>query len=232
MATGSTAVAAPISHKVPPYNPVTDFSWIALMSIAPFVIAVNPDLPVTDIKSFVEYVRLRPGKVSYSSAGIGTTVHLGGELFKERAGIDLQHVPYRGSAPAITDTMSGQVNSVIETFGTLLPLHQAGKLRILAVFAEKPSKVAPEIATAQSAGFDVLAGTYNLLAAPNGTPRNVLDEASGAISRVMAREAIQRQLLATDIQPIVTSNPDQARGFVASEVARWKPVVDRLGLAL
>lgn len=232
LATGSAAVTAPISRKEPPYNPVTDFSWIAHLSIAPFVIAVNPAVPANDLKGLIEHARRQAGKLSYGSAGIGTTVHLAGELLKETAGIDVRHVPYRGSGPAIIDTLSGEVAYIIETFGTLLQYHKAGTLRIICVMAEAPSKIAPDIPTARQSGADVLAGTSNLLAAPINTPRDRLDPVASAVGRVMARPAIQEQLLATDIQPITTSNPDGARAYVTSEVARWKPIVDRLGLAL
>jgi tripartite-type tricarboxylate transporter receptor subunit TctC len=232
LATGSSAISAPITRKEPPYNSVTDFSWIAHLSIAPFVIAVNPKIPANDLQALVAYAKSRPGELSYSSAGIGTTVHLAGELLNERAGINVKHVPYRGSGPALVDTVSGEVAYIIETFGTLMPYHKAGTLRIITVMAEEPSKVAPEIATSRSAGIDVLAGTSNLLAAPLNTPKDKLDPIAAAVSRVMARPAIREQLLGQDIQPIADSNPDKARAYVASEIARWKPVVDRLGLAL
>lgn len=232
LATGSSAISAPITRKEPPYNAVTDFSWIAHLSIAPFVIAVNPKIPAKDLKALVAYAKSRPGELSYGSAGIGTTVHLAGELFNERAGINVKHVPYRGSGPAIVDTVSGEVAYIIETFGTLMPYHKSGALRIITVMAEEPSKLAPEIEISRGAGVDVLAGTCNLLAAPLNTPKDKLDPIAAAVSRVMARPAIRDQLLGQDIQPISGSDPDKARAYVASEIARWKPVVDRLGLAL
>lgn len=233
LATGSAAISAPIIRKDPPYDAVRDFAWIAHLSLAPFVIAVNPKLPVTDLPGLVAYAKARPSDLTYGSAGIGTTVHLAGELFKERAGVDIRHVPYRGSGPAVTDTISGQIHSIIETYSTLLPFHRDGTLRILAVMAEEPSMVASEIPTARAAaGLDIIAGTCNLLAAPLRTPQTVLGPIAAAIDRVMARPAIRDQFLATDIQPITGSSPEKARTYVASEVARWKPVVERLGLSL
>ena len=232
LATGSSAVTAPISHREQPYDPVKDFGWISHLSIAPFVIAVTPSIPVKTLPELIAYVKSKPGATSYGSAGIGTTVHLAGELLKERTGIDAQHVPYRGSGPAIIDVMSGERTYIIETFGTLLPYHKAGTLRIIAVMAKTRSKVADDVPTVIETGTDALAGTYNLLAAPPNTPRELLEPMVGASNRVMARPAIRDLLLASDIQPITDSNPDKARDFIASEVARWKPVVDRLGLAL
>lgn len=232
MHTGSTAVSAPISRKTPPYNPVEDFAWVALLSTAPFAIALNPLIPATDLAGFVAYARERQDQLSYSSAGIGTTVHLAGEAFKAAAGLNVVHVPYQGSGPAITDAINGTVTFNIETFGTLLPHHRGGALRIISAFADTRTEIAPEIPTAREAGFDVSAGTYNLLAAPVGTPREALEPVAGAIGRIMARPALQAQLATLGISGVTRSSPDHAKAFVASEMARWTPVVRRLGLAL
>jgi tripartite-type tricarboxylate transporter receptor subunit TctC len=232
MATGSTAVSAPISRAKPPYNPVDDFQWIALLSHAPFVIAVNPNLPVNDLKSLVAYCKARPGKLSYGHAGLGTTVHLAAELFKERAGIFVVDIPYAGSAGAITDTIAGNVDFIVETSGTLLPHHRSGRMRIITTMAEAREKIAPEIPTAREDGYDLVAGTYNLLAAPQGTPRETLDPIARAVTRVMNRPAIQERLVQLGIQPITNSNPADARAYVAAEIARWTPIVKRLKIAL
>lgn len=232
MATGSTAVSAPISRAKPPYNPVDDFQWIALLSHAPFVIAVNPNLPVTDLKSLIAYCKARPGKLSYGHAGLGTTVHLAAELFKERAGIFVVDIPYAGSAGAITDTIAGNVDFIVETSGTLLPHHRSGRMRIITTMAEAREKIAPEIPTAREDGYDLVAGTYNLLAAPQGTPRETVDPIARAVTRVMNRPAIQERLVQLGIQPITNSNPADARAYVAAEIARWTPIVKRLKIAL
>jgi tripartite-type tricarboxylate transporter receptor subunit TctC len=233
LATGSTAVSAPISRAKPPYNPVEDFAWIALLSNAPFVIAINPEIPANDLKTLIEYARARPKQLSYGHAGSGTTVHLAAELFKERAGVDVVDIPYAGSAGAITATISGTVAFIIETSGTLLPHHKAGKMKILATFAEEREKISPEIPTArEAAGIDVIAGTSNLLAAPLGTPPEIIDTMAKAVAKVMSRSTIQEKLIGLGIQPITNSSPAEARAYVASEVARWTPVVKKLGIAL
>ena len=232
LATGSTAVSAPISRAKPPYNPVDDFQWIALLSNAPFVIAVNPALPVSDLKGLVAYAKARPHQMSYGHAGLGTTVHLAAELFKDRAGIDVVDIAYAGSAGAITDTIAGNVQFVVETSGALMQFHKAGKLRIICTMAEAREKIAPEIPTAREAGYDLLAGTSNLLAAPLGTPRDVVEPIARAVGRVMDRPAIQERLIQLGIQPVTHSSPALAREFVASEVARWSAVVKKLGIAL
>ncbi|GAC1608729.1 MAG: tripartite tricarboxylate transporter substrate binding protein [Ramlibacter sp.] len=232
LATGSTAVAAPISRARPPYNPVTDFQWIALLSYAPFVIAVNPLLPVHTLKQLVAYCKARPGKLSYGHAGLGTTVHLAAEMFKDRAGIYVVDIPYAGSAPALVDTVAGNVAFIVETSGTLLPYHKSGKLRIVSTLAEAREKVTPEIKTAREEGYELVAGTYNLLAAPVGTPREVIEPIARAVNRVMDKPAIQDKLIQLGITPVTHSDPAKARAYVESEIARWTPIVKKLKIAL
>ena len=232
LATGSTAISAPSSRAKAPYNPVEDFQWIALMSNAPFVIALHPSVPARDLPGLIAYCKDNPGKLSYGHAGLGTTVHLAGELLKERAGINILDVPYAGSAPAINDTLAGTVQMIIETSATLLPHHKSGRLRIISTMAEAREKIAPEIPTAREAGLDLIAGTCNLLAAPLGTPPQLLEPIARAVARVMEKPAVVERLLQQGIQPISNSSPAQARAFVSAEVARWSAVVKRLGIAL
>ncbi len=232
MHTGSTAVSAPISRKVPPYNPVEDFAWIAHLSEAPFLVAVNPALPVTDLKTLVAYAKSQDGKLSYGHAGLGTTVHLAAELLKEQAGIKVTDIPYAGSGPALTDTIGGTVAFIVETYGTLIQHHKAGKLRIVCALAEARLPELPEIGTAREVGFDVVAGTSNLIAAPLGTPPERMAVVAAAVAKVMARADMQQQLAALGIHPVLNSTPQQAKAYVAKEVARWTPLVKKLGIAL
>lgn len=232
LATGSTAISAPISRAKPPYSPVDDFTWIALLSNAPFVIAVNPALPITTLKELVAYAKARPNKMSYGHAGLGTTVHLAAELFKDRAGIDVVDIAYAGSAGAIIDTIAGNVQFVVETSATLLPHHKSGKLRIITSMSDAREKNLPEIPTARESGYDILAGTCNLLAAPLGTPPEVIDPIARAVAQVMNRPAVLERLNVLGIQPVTNSTPAQARAYVAGEIARWTPVVKKLGIAL
>lgn len=232
LATGSTAVSAPISRAKAPYHPVDDFQWLALLSNAPFAVAVNPSLPVHNLKELVEYARARPGKLSYGHAGAGTTVHLAGELLKDRAGIDVLDVPFQGSGPAITATIAGNVQYVIETTGTLERYHKSDKLRIIGCMAEQREKIAPEIPTAREEGYDVVAGTYNLLAVPSGTPQEAGDRLAKAAMRALEKPSVQQRLAGLGITPVTGSTPAQARAFMNSEVTRWSAVTKKLGIAL
>lgn len=232
MHTGSTAISAPISRKVMPYNPVNDFAWLALLTNAPFVIAVNAALPVTDLKSLVAYAKSQPGKLSYGHAGLGTTVHLAAELFKERAGIDVPDIPYPGSGPALNATIAGNVAFIVEAYGTLNQQHKAGRIRIIGAFSEQRLRELPEVGTAREMGLDVVAGTCNLIAAPVGTPADRMQVLAAAVKRSMASADMQKQLEALAIEPVQGSSPEQARSYVSQEVARWTPIVKRLGIAL
>ncbi|WP_418320863.1 Bug family tripartite tricarboxylate transporter substrate binding protein [Piscinibacter sakaiensis] len=232
LATGSTAVAAPISRAKPPYNPMEDFQWIALLSNAPFVIAINPTLPVRNLKELVAYAKERPGKMSYGHAGMGTTVHLAAEMFKDAAGISVVDVPYAGSAPAITDTIANNVQFIVETSGTLLPHHKSGRLRIISLLADSREKINPDIPTAREEGYELIAGTYNLLAVPAGTPAAVVENLGKATTRVMDNPAILDKLVGLGITPVRNSNPAQARAFMQAEIARWQPLVKKLNIAL
>lgn len=232
LATGSTAVAAPVSRAKPPYHPIDDFQWLALLSNAPFVVAVNPSLPVHDLKELVEYARARPGKLSYGHAGLGTTVHLAGELLKDRAGISVLDVAYTGSGPAITDTIAGTVQYVIETTGTLAPHAKSGRLRVITCLGEAREKIAPDVQTAREAGYDIVAGTYNLLAVPSGTPQDAAERLARAAARAMEKPALQERLAALGISAVLGSTPAQARAFMNAEVARWSGVTKKLGIAL
>ena len=232
MHTGSTAISAPISRKVAPYNPVTDFGWIALLSNAPFVIAVNAALPVTDLKSLVAYAKERPGKLSYGHAGLGTTVHLAAELFKDRAGIAVTDIPYPGSGPALNDTIAGTVAFIVETYGTLIQQAKAGRIRIVGAFSEHRLPQLPDVGTARESGLDVVAGTVNLVAAPTATPADRMQVVSRAVTRVMARPDMVAQLTELGIEPVQNSNPELSKAYVGREVARWTPLVKKLGIAL
>ena len=231
MHTASSAVFAPLIRKKPPYDPLKDFQWVALMSVAPLVIVANPSLPTTDLRTFVNHLRAKPGE-PYGSAGIGASTHLAAELLFDVAGVKMLHVPYKGSAPSITDTIAGNVTCMLETLQTTLKLHRAGRLRILAVLGESRLGAAPDIPTAREQGFDVLASTYNLLALPVGAPPERAATLARALGNAMRNPEFQQRLVADGLQPLANVSPDAARAFVASEVARWTPVARRLGIEI
>ena len=231
MHTASSAVFATVIRKKPPYDPLKDFQWVALMSVAPLVIVANPKLPVADLKTFMDYLRRNPGQ-PYGSAGIGASTHLAAELLFDRAGVKTLHVPYKGSAPALTDTMGGNITCMLETLQTTQQHHAAGKLKILAVLGETRIPSAPEIPTAREQGVDAIASTYNLLALPVQAPAERAAVIARALANAMKNPEFQKKLLSQGLQPVTDTSPEQARAFVAAEVARWTPVARRMGIEI
>jgi len=231
MHTASSAVFAPLVRKKPPYDPLKDFQWVALMSVAPLVLVANPKLPVADLKTFLAYLRSKPGE-PYGSAGIGASTHLAAELLFDRAGVKVLHVPYKGSGPALTDTMGCQVTCMLETLQTTQKLHAGGQLKILAVLGESRIASAPDIPTAREMGVDVLASTYNVLALPVGASSERAATIARAIANAMKNPEFQKRLASQGLQPITDTSPEQTRAFIAAEVARWTPVARRLGIEL
>jgi len=229
--TASSAVFAPIIRKKPPYDSLKDFQWVALLSVAPLVVVANPKLPVANLKAFLDHLRANPGQ-PFGSAGIGASTHLAAELLLDRAAITGLHVPYKGSGPALTDLMAGNITFMLETLQTTQALDKAGKVKILAVLADSRLAAAPDIPTAKEQGVDVVASTYNLLAAPVNAPRERIDVIARAISNAMKKPEFQKQLQSQGIEPVADSSPGQARAFVAAEIARWTPVAKKLGIEM
>lgn len=232
--TASTHGLYNLLSKAPQYDSLKDFAPIAIVGSAPAVIVVNPAQP-SDLKSLVASVKANPGKLQYGSPGTGTFLHLTGEMFKVEAGkLDIPHIPYKGSAPAMNDLLGNQIGMVIDTLGTSLQQYRGGKVKILAVAALKRSALAPDIPTVDEAlgtkGFQ--AGLWNVVAAPAGTPQDVVAKLSQATTKVMSDPSFQQQLGKIGIDPVVDSDPAAARAFIAKERDRFRPVVDASGAKL
>jgi tripartite-type tricarboxylate transporter receptor subunit TctC len=229
--TGSTAITTPITRKIPPYT-VDDFSWIARLATAPFAIAAYPGIPATDLQSLIAYIRARPGQLSYGHSGVGTTLHLTAEAFNKAGGVDIVAIPYRGSSLAISDLVTGRIAFICETIGNLIPLHRSGDIRVLSVFSDRRSSIAPEIPSAKEAGVQVISEASNFLVAPLKTPREIIEIFGTAINRYMKSATAQERLRVLGVEPVIDSGPDDAKAYVTAEVARWMPLVKTLGLEL
>lgn len=229
--TASTHGLYNLLSKAPQYDSLKDFSPIAIVGSAPAVIVVHPSQPA-DLKSLVAAVKANPGKLQYGSPGTGTFLHLTGEMFKVEAGkLDIPHIPYKGSAPAMNDLLGNQIGMVVDTLGTSLEQFRSGKVRILAVAAPQRSGLAPDIPTVDEAfgtkGFQ--AGLWNVVAAPAGTPPDVIATLHQATMKAMSDPAFRQQLGKIGIDPVVDSDPAAARAFIAKERERFRPVVDASG---
>jgi len=219
----------------PQYDPLKDLAPIANVATATFAIAVHPSLPVHTLNDLVVYAKANAGKVSYGSAGAGTLNHLTGELLKILAGLpDLIHVPYRGAGPAITDLISGQIPMVIPAMtGQVLEFHKAGKLRIIAVVS--PSRLAgvPELPTAVEQGFTGLVSVQLIgLLAPAGTQEAIIKQIAQATHAALAERDYQKILNESGLEPDLNSSPEKFGRSLEDDIARWRPVVNAIGLKL
>jgi len=214
------------------YDPVADFIPLALAAQTPFVLVVNPDLPVRSVRELIAYVKERPGKISYATAGPGVPHHLFAELFKSMTGIEMSPVAYRGSVPALTDVVAGHVPLMFVDLGPGLSIIQAGKVRALGVStATRLAAIAdvPPIAEAGVPGFD--AASWQMIVAPAKTPRAIVDKLHGDFTQVVASADVKDQILKSGMVPMASRSVAALQDFVKAEIARWAPVVQKAGLA-
>jgi len=227
----STQVLNPATMARPPYDPVKDFITIDIIAISATSIIVHPSLPVRDVSSLIAYAKANAGKLSYGSAGAGTVTHLAGEMFKQRGGgLDIVHVPYKGAGPGIADLVSGYVPIMTPNItGQLLSLHEAGKVRILAVNAAQRLKAAPNIPTAVETLPDMIALVFSGVFAPAGTPRPIVDRISQLTRKALADPAFQNTLVQSGFEPVLDSSPEKAQSFIEQEHKRLVPVIKAAG---
>jgi tripartite-type tricarboxylate transporter receptor subunit TctC len=205
---------------------------LALGGRVPFVLVVNPSLPVRSVAELVQYAKNNPGKLSFASGGPGSPHHLYGELLKSMTGIEMTHVPYKGSAPALTDVLAGHVPLLFSDTVPSLPQIREGKVRALGVSTAVRLPAAPDIppiAEAGVPGFD--AAGWGVFAVPAGTPKEAVGRLQAALAEVLALPDVQQQIIKLGMIPGNTSSPEELERFIASEIARWGKVVTQAGLA-
>lgn len=232
---GSVLVINTVAASRAPYHPLNDFEPIALLGFNTLAIVVSSSLPVRTLSELVEHAKANPGKVSYGSNGVGSLNHLTGELFKSLIGMpDIVHVPYRGAAAAISDTIGGQIPTVVAAVtGQLLELNRTGKVRILAVTSPHRLAAAPDVPTASEAGLPKLvAQGFSGLFAPKGTPKSIIDRICEAARNTMKDSALQQTYIRLGVEPAVDSDPAKTRAFLEEDIARWTPVIKAIGLKL
>jgi len=203
-----------------PYHPLKDFEPVAYVGSVPLVLFTHPSMP-DNLKGFVAELKAHPGKYSYGAAGSSTS-HLGIELFKNAASVTAVHVPYKGTGPALQDTVSGQVQFMGASIGVGLPMLQAGRVRALGVMGDKRMTSAPDVPTFAEAGMPgMVVGTWNVVMAPRGTPKPVVERLNAAINQVLREEPIRARLDGYGITPIADSTPASTAAHIDSEIARW-----------
>ncbi len=206
-----------------------DFEAVALAAKVPNILVVHPSVPARNVKEFIDWARSNEAKVAYASSGSGTSIHMAGEMFKVRTGLKIQHVPYKGSAPAITDLIGGQVQYMFDNMPSAWPHVQSGKLRALAVTTKKRSSSAPDVPTMEESGvapFDVTSW-FGMLA-PKGTPKDVVDKLNKAMNQAFDKPEVQQAYAKLGAVADKNSPPDFAQ-FIRDEVKNWAPVVKASG---
>jgi tripartite-type tricarboxylate transporter receptor subunit TctC len=212
-----------------PYDPARDFAPIAVVATAPNVLVVHPAVPAQSVGELIALARSRPGALNYASGGIGSTPHLAAALFAAMAGIRIAHVPYKGTGPAVTDLLGGQVQMAVLGIPTVLPHVRSGKLRPLAVTGKRRSPELPEVPTVDEAGvagYEV-SPWYGLLA-PAATPSAIVARLSAEVNAVVRRAEFKQKLAAQGAEP-EGSTPEEFAAYLRAEAARWAPVVKASG---
>ena len=229
-ATGPNAIA-PGLQKGLPYDPVKAFTGISRISVQPAIIVLNAEIPAKTVAELVAMAKAAPGKFNFASPGQGTSSHLGGELFKMLAGVQMEHVPYKDGRLAVTDLVSGRINVMFDNIGTFLPHVRAGKLRALAIAADRRSPLLPEVPTAQEAGLQGY--EYSIwfgLSAPASTPPAIVATLNAKLGEALKSPAVAERLAALNAELSVTT-PAEFDRFVASEIQKWGRVIRTAGLA-
>jgi tripartite-type tricarboxylate transporter receptor subunit TctC len=212
------------------YDPVKSFAPISLAGIAPLILTVNNNFPAKDVKELIAYAKANPGKVNFGSSGIGAAAHLTTELLKQTAGIDMVHVPFKGTAPALTALMSGDIQMLVDVPSSLMPHARGGKIKALAMFSAKRIPGAAEVPTMAEAGGPPLeSSTWVLFLAPAGTPRDIVNRLSTETAKAINESDIKERFNQIGIEP-VGNNPEQAAKFLAQEIAKWAQVINTAGV--
>jgi len=222
----------PHLNKALSYDPFNDFVPVSLLASAPYVIAANANTPVSSVVELIATARKEPGKLSYSSCGNGTLCHLSGELFKNLTATDLLHVPYRGSAPAVTALRGGEVNFAFDTLTVLSPQIKAGEIKGLVITAHQRSPLLPNVPTAAEAGlpqFEV--SSWFGIVVPAGTPNDITKRLNLEITRIAGLPDV-RERLATQGLDAVVSTPESFAQTIRDDYARWGEVVKTSGATL
>jgi tripartite-type tricarboxylate transporter receptor subunit TctC len=206
-----------------------DFTPVALAAEMPLILVVHPSVPAKNVQELIAYAKANPGKLNYASAGSGTGGHVAAELFKRMAGVDIQHVPYKGSTPAVTDVIGGRCQLFFDGMPSALQHVKAGRLRVLAITSSKRSATIPDVPTVAESGlpgFDV--NLWLGFEAPAGTPPDVVRKLNAAINEATQAPSVKQRFATLGLEP-VQRTPEQFGELIKSEIARWAPIVKQSG---
>ena len=229
---GHTLLVATASYLVnsllrqPQYHPLRDFSAITLLGTTPIIVVVHPALPVTSLKDLVALAKKRPGELNFASGGVSSPLHLAGELFNQAAGVNIVHVPFKGTANASTDLQAGRVQVMYPSTISVAPLIQSGRVKVIAIMSEKRSAELPQVPTTREAGLPGLTANiwYGMLA-PANTPAPIVEKLNKAAAGALNLPQVQERMRSSGVEPVGNA-PEQFASFAAAELAKWKRVVE------
>ncbi|MCJ0762625.1 Bug family tripartite tricarboxylate transporter substrate binding protein [Variovorax terrae] len=229
--TGPFAIAPYLLQKMP-YDPVRQFTYIGQISQGSYIAVTRPDHPAKDLKEFVAWARARAGKVNFASGGAGTSTHLNGELMNQTTGLDVTHVPYKGSAPAVQDLIGGQTQLLIDAGSVLLPQVKSGKLKALAVTGPKRDPQLPDVPTVRELGLGGMESVgFQGLVGPAGLPREVVDRLAAELAKVLAQPDIQARFAGAGAE-VHGSGPAEFTAFVKADNEKWAKLIRERKLQL
>ena len=229
--TSSIALSPNLYSKLA-FDPEKDFTAITSTATVPMVLLVHPSVPANTVQEFIDYARANPGKLSYASAGAGNVTHLTAFLFAQSAKIDAMHIPYRGSAPGMTDLVGGQVHFMTNTINDSLPFIREGRVKALAITSAKRSELLPDVPTLGESvmpGFE--SGAWQGVVAPAGTPEEIVNRLNKEILAALKSSAVQEQLARQGTQ-ILGASPEEYQQYISSEIVRWGDVIRAAGVKL
>jgi len=213
-----------------PYDPVKSFAPISLVGIAPLIMTASNSFPAKNVKELIAYAKANPGKVSFGSSGVGAAAHLTTELFKQTTGTYMVHIPYRGTAPALQDTIGGQIQIFVDTPSSMMPQVRAGKVKALGMFSAKRLPAFSEVPTIAEAGGPKLeSSTWVMFLAPTGVPREIVTRMNAEVVKAVNSPDIKSKFEQLGIDPVGES-PEQAAKFLNDEIAKWAKVIKAAGV--
>jgi tripartite-type tricarboxylate transporter receptor subunit TctC len=234
MATVSTHAINPGLYKKIPYDPVRDFTPVGQVGVTPTLLGVNPSISATDVKSLIALLKANPGKYTYGSSGIGSILHLCGEQFKTLAGgLDVVHVPYRGSAPLMSDLVGGQISMAFDATPTALPQALSGAIRPLGAGMAERLRALPDLPTLQEQGLKGFeCYTWSAILAPANMPQSFVARLNKAMNEALDTPEVFKRLQEVGVDPTPGSSPDATMKFIRTELAKWAPIIAASGAQL
>jgi len=215
-----------------PYDTLKDFEYVSLTSVAPLILIAHPSVQANNIKELIALAKAKPGVLNFASSGIGSAAHLTMEMLKSREGINLQHVPYKGTSGALQDTVGGNINVMFDVIGPLMPQVRSGLAKSIVVTAKERVPAAGDVPTMAEQGVpDFVSGTWSGIIAPAGTPKEIVDRVALEAKKALADPELRKKLDDQGIVPM-GSTPEEFRAFVGEQIALWKKVITDANIKL